>query len=703
MPDLLLELFCEEIPARMQLLAKENLHKNLTNALIDHGLVYEGARSFVTPRRLSLHIAGLPAQSPERIEERKGPKINAPQKAIVGFLKAAGLNSVDDAIIQNDKKKGEFYLARKTIPGQNTDIILKSIIETLITTFPWPKSMRWGNGALKWVRPLQSILCSFGPETEDPVIIPVTCDHLTASNLTYGHRFMAPDPIQCRRLDDYMDAMEDNFVVLDSQRRCDIIANDSDHLAFAKGLEVVKDDALLQEVAGLVEWPVVLIGKFDEKFLNLPDNVIRSAIKTHQKCFVVNDPEKQHLSNAFIMVSNLKASDQGHAIIAGNERVVAARLSDAQFFYDADRQTALSDMAQKLQSITFHQKLGTQAQRLERISDLARYFASHNALSSLKVDPDHAQEAAMLCKADLTSQMVGEFPELQGQMGHYYALLQGYNKAIAASISEHYLPKGANDQCAEKPLSIVIALADKMDILAGFWIIGEKPTGSKDPFALRRAALGVLQTILHNALPLPLSTLIAQAITNHNAHGITPKTLDRDAIEKDLALFFIERLKVQLRDQGFQHAQIDAVLTPAIEQPLPMLVKCLQALSDFLGTDQGQFFMNGYKRINNMMKSTASQAHNLSQIELEDLHNQYDKALAKALRQAENEIAAALEGNDFQAACNGLASLAQPIDAFFEHVLVNDDDKKLRSQRYALLSGVQSLCAQIADFSKLSG
>ncbi|MHC2001117.1 glycine--tRNA ligase subunit beta [Methylobacterium sp. CM6241] len=508
MPDLLLELRSEEIPARMQRRAAEDLKKLVTDALVERGFLYEGAKAFSTPRRLALHVAGLPPRGKDVREERKGPRVGAPDGAIQGFLKSAGLASLDQATIVTDPKKGEFYVAVIERAGRETLDVLAEILPAIIKSFPWPKSMRWGAassqpGSLRWVRPLQSIVATFGPETETPETVPFSVDGITAGTTTYGHRFLAPEAIEVRRFDDYIQALERAKVVLDPDRRKDIILHDARDLAFARGLELVEDEGLLDEVAGLVEWPVVLLGTFDPSFLDIPAEAIRATIRANQKCFVLRETGTDTLAPAFILVSNLIASDGGLAITGGNERVVRARLSDAKFFWETDKAISLEDRLPKLDSIVFHEKLGTQGERVKRIASLARELAP-----LVGADPDLAERAAHLAKADLVTEMVGEFPELQGLMGRKYAALQGEHPSVAAAVEEHYKPVGPSDRVPSDPVSVAVALADKLDTLVGFWASIERPTGSKDPFALRRAAYGVVKITLVNKLHLNLTRAI---------------------------------------------------------------------------------------------------------------------------------------------------------------------------------------------------
>ncbi|HEX8826569.1 MAG TPA: glycine--tRNA ligase subunit beta, partial [Xanthobacteraceae bacterium] len=495
MPDLLLELFSEEIPARMQARAADDLRKAVTDRLVNAGLVYDGAKAYVTPRRLTLAVYGVPAHQPDLREEKKGPRVGAPDAAIAGFLKGAGLKSLSEAKVQPDKK-GDFYVAVIERPGRAALDVIAEILPEVIKSFPWPKSMRWGAqskepGSLQWVRPLHAIVATFGPETEEPDIVPFAVDGIRAGNETRGHRFMAPEPFTVRRFADYSSKLDKAKVVLDAERRRNIILTEAKQLAFAQGLELVEDEGLIAETAGLVEWPVVLMGSFDEHFLQIPDEAIRATIRNNQKCFVLRDAAHAKLVNKFLLVANIEAEDGGKAIVAGNERVIRARLSDARFFYETDLKTRLEDRLPKFKDIVFHEKLGTQAERIDRIEKLAAELAP-----LVGADVSKAKRAARLCMADLLTEMVGEFPELQGTMGKYYAEEQGEDDAVAHAIEDHYRPKGPDDLVPSDPVSIAVALADKIDMLVGFWAVDEKPSGSKDPFALRRAALGVIRIVL---------------------------------------------------------------------------------------------------------------------------------------------------------------------------------------------------------------
>src|SRR5215467_3625109 len=539
MPDLLIELLSEEIPARMQARAADDLRKLVTDKLAGAGLAYEGAKAFATPRRLALAVAGLPARQPDVREEKKGPRVGAPEGAIQGFLKAAGLKSIKDAKVEKDAKKGDFYVAVIEKKGRTAIEVIAEIVPEVVKTFPWPKSMRWGErsakpGALAWVRPLQSIVATFGPETEEPEIVRFAVDGITSGNETRGHRFLAPAAFKVKRLDDYATRLEAAKVVLDPERRKRMILTDAKNLAFAQGYELVEDEGLLAEVAGLVEWPVVLMGSFDESFLAIPDEVIRATIRNNQKCFVLRDPQTLKLVNRFILVSNMEATDGGKAIVAGNERVIRARLSDAKFFYETDLKTRLEDRLEKFGTVVFHEDLGTQADRIAWIKALTGTLAP-----SVRADPSKAARAAELCKADLLTEVVGEFPELQGLMGKYYAEAQGEDEAVAHACEDHYKPQGPDDLVPADPVSVAVALADKISLLVDFFAFDEGPTGSRDPYALRRATLGIIRIMLDNALRLRL--------------------LKVKGVNADLLNFFADRLKVQLREQGARHDLVDAV------------------------------------------------------------------------------------------------------------------------------------------------
>ncbi|MCR9237496.1 MAG: glycine--tRNA ligase subunit beta [Alphaproteobacteria bacterium] len=703
MPDLLLELFSEEIPARMQKRASEDLQKLVTDGLVDAGLTYEGAKGFATPRRLALTVHGVTARSADTREERKGPKVGAPEKALEGFMRAAGLSSIDEAQIQSDPKKGEFYVAVIEKPGRDAQEIIAGLIPGIIRNFPWPKSMRWGAGStkpdtLRWVRPLRSILCTFGPETEDPEVVPFEVDGITSGDVTHGHRFMAPQPLRIRRFDDYTDKLNAAKVVLDSARREEIILEEAKNLAFSQNLDLVEDSALLHEVAGLVEWPIVLMGTFDERFLNLPDEVIQLTIRVNQKCFVLRDPKSGALTNRFILVSNLIASDGGKQIVAGNEKVVRARLSDAMFFWETDLKTPLQARVEKLGNIIFHEQLGTQLQRVERIRSLAKALAP---ATSAKVA--EANRAAELCKADLVTEMVGEFPELQGLMGRYYATAQDETSAVAAACEDHYRPQGPGDTVPSDPVSITVALSDKLDTLSGFWLIDEKPTGSKDPYALRRAALGVIRLILENNCELSLTGAIEQACIGYG-DGMKGVAVADDGVAKDLLSFFHDRLKVYLRDQGRRHDLIDAVISEDADD-LRLIVRRVEALSEFLASEDGKALLSGSKRAANILRAEEKKEGRAfdSTVSSELLTHPAEKALAEAVDISVGKAKAAVDAHDFTAAIEALSQLRAPVDAFFEDVMVNDDNTQIRENRLNLLNRIRQATHTVADFSKIEG
>ncbi|ACB81440.1 glycyl-tRNA synthetase, beta subunit [Methylorubrum populi BJ001] len=724
MPDLLLELLSEEIPARMQRRAAEDLKKLVTDALVERGFLYEGAKAFATPRRLALHVAGLPARGDAVREERRGPRVGAPEAAVQGFLKSAGLSSLDQATTVTDPKKGEFYLAVIERPGRETLDVLAEILPGIIKSFPWPKSMRWGAasaqpGSLRWVRPLQSIVATFGPETETPDVVPFAVEGISAGTTTRGHRFLSPEPFEVRRFDDYVPALERADVILDADRRKDIILHDAKDLAFARGLDLVEDEGLLEEVAGLVERPVVLMGSFEERFLEIPAEAIRATIRANQKCFVLRKSGSEELAPAFLLVSNLVASDGGAAITAGNERVVRARLSDARFFWETDKATKLEDRLPKLDAIVFHEKLGTQGERVARIAGLARRIASD---IDVQFDLDLVERAARLAKADLVTEMVGEFPELQGLMGRKYATLQGEDPRVAAAIEEHYKPLGPSDRVPTEIVSIAVAMADKLDLLAGFWSIDEKPTGSKDPFGLRRAALGVIRLILENGLRLPLldgpiwdafdelpgkSVAILDLSSVAALDALDEDTELTDPRAKDLLAFFADRLKVYLRDQGARHDLIDAVFALPGQDDLLLVVRRVEALGAFLATDDGKNLLAGYKRAANILRIEEKKDGRAYDAEpdaaLAASGEPEERALAEALTATREEASAAVAAEDFSGAMRALSRLRAPVDAFFEKVTVNADDPALRRNRLLLLNALRAATREVAEFSRIEG
>ncbi|RWE06826.1 MAG: glycine--tRNA ligase subunit beta [Mesorhizobium sp.] len=819
MPDLLLELRSEEIPARMQRKAAGDLKKMMTDGLVEAGLTYEAAREYWTPRRLALDIRGVTARSKDISEEIKGPSTKAPEQAVQGFLRKAGLSSIAEAHIHADPKKGDFYVAHIAKPGRAAEEIIAELVPGVIRDFPWPKSMRWGPasakpGSLRWVRPLQSILCTFGPETEEPVVVDFEIDGIRSGNVTYGHRFHAPGAITVRRFDDYAAKLEAAKVVLDADRRKEIILSDARNLAFANRLDLVEDEGLLEEVSGLVEWPVVLMGEFEQDFLAIPAEVIRLTIRANQKCFVTRPQGVgEELSNRFILTANIEAKDGGKEIAYGNGKVVRARLSDALYFWKTD-QADLPDLDQ-LQApaekfglnlkkpldqrmarldhlgVTFHARLGTQGERVERIARLADELAPivASSISPLEGEmagrpegvapreapassvreralrqgvptpsvafgdispsrgeiPALARRAAVLAKADLTTEVVGEFPELQGAMGRKYALLQGEHPSVATAIEEHYKPQGPSDRVPTDPVSVAVALADKLDTLVGFWAIDEKPTGSKDPYALRRAALGVVRILVENRVRLALTSLFDRAyqMANYLASG--------RPFSADLLAFFHDRLKVYLRDQGARYDLIDAVLSagsrpisplegemsakpteggavPPTSHPvappsalpgispsrgeigqspnddLLQIVRRVQALGSFLDTEDGRNLLAGTKRAANILAAEEKKKTTVAERAEPTLFREgAEKALFAAVNQAEKEAGEAIQNQDFSAAMLALSALREPVDSFFERVLVNDEDQAVRANRLALLARVRAATDQVADFSKIAG
>lgn len=711
MPELLIELFSEEIPARMQAKAAEDLRSLITNGLVEAGLTYEGAQAHATPRRLVLSVEGLNAKAADMREERKGPRTDAPKPAIDGFLKSTGLK-LDQLTVQDDKK-GKFYIATIKKPGRAATDVVAELLPDVIRKFPWPKSMRWASGHLRWVRQLLSIVCTFDGE-----VVPFEIEGIPSGNTTLGHRFLSSKKIEVRRFEDYAQKLHKANVIVDASIRAETIRAEAKNLAFAQGLEMIEDEGLLKEVAGLVEWPVVLMGEFDKNFLSVPPEVIVTTIKNNQKCFALRDKTGK-LANRYLLVSNMVATDGGKMIVAGNNKVIAARLSDAKFFWDQDRKTRLEDLLPKLDSITFHAKLGSQGERVKRIEALAGEIAR-----TIKADVEKSKLAARLAKADLVTGMVGEFPELQGLMGHYYALDQGIDKEVAEAIRDHYKPQGPSDSIPVSKIGQTVALADKLDTLVGFWMIQEQPTGSKDPFALRRAALGVVRTILEKDIRLPigkfLSEHIERSMLNNVRHEwalkrpeeMTEKEAEatfgrrlKKVIADDATSFFADRLKVYLKDQGARHDLIDAVFSLGGQDDLLMIVRRVEALSKFLESDDGKNLLAGVKRASNILKIEEKKdnrsfdglpnAQLLIQGEERDLH--------RAVSAAEANARKAVDAEDFGAAMTVIAKLRGPVDAFFDKVTVNADDPSFRENRLKLLNRIRAATLAVADFSKIEG
>lgn len=744
MPDLLIELFSEEIPARMQRRAAEDLKALVTDGLVEAGLTYAGAAAFSTPRRLTLAIEGLLAASPATREERRGPKADAPEKAIEGFLRGAGVTR-EQCEIREDKK-GAVLFALIEKPGRPAPEIVAEVLERVIRSFPWPKSMRWGAGSLRWVRPLHRILCVLTTEAGAEVV-PLTVDGIEAGNVTEGHRFMGGAPFTVSSFEDYEAKLKRAFVILNPEERAEAIWHDATNRAFASGLEVVEDRGLLAEVAGLVEWPVVLMGEIGADFLHLPPEVLQTSMKEHQKFFSVKNPATGRIER-FVTVANIETADHGATILAGNRKVLAARLSDARFFWDNDLRVArgpgLAAWTDRLDNVTFHNKLGSQKARIDRIAALAREIAP-----MVGADADLAETAARVAKADLSSEMVYEFPELQGLMGRYYAEAAGLPTEVAAAAQEHYSPLGPSDSVPTAPVSVAVALADKLDTLTGFWAIDEKPTGSKDPYALRRAALGVIRLVLANGVRVSLLQAIhsandgisdqwsrsvdakreqladyaaASGISIERAKEVVFKNAELAIGEEaqlmgfemqwvvaehrmSLLAFFHDRLKVHLKDEGIRHDVIDACLAMPGSDDLALVVARARALQGFMGSEDGTNLVQGFKRANNIL----TQAEEKDGVEysfgadLKFTETEEERALFAALDAAEARIAPAMAAEDFAAAMSAMASLRAPIDAFFTAVQVNADNQIVRRNRLNLLARIRKICLQVADLTRLEG
>ncbi len=743
MPDLLLELFSEEIPARMQARASEDLARLVTGHIVEAGLTYAGAAAFAGPRRLTLALSDVPARTPDRREERKGPRADAPPAAIEGFLRSTGLSR--DRLVERPDKKGPVLFATLEIPGRPAAEVVAEAVRAAVETFPWPKSMRWGAGTLRWVRPLRGILCLLADEAGTE-IVPLEIAGLRAGDVTWGHRVHGPGPIRVASFDQYREALRAAHVMLSAEERADAIRHDAAQLAFAAGLELVEDAGLLAEVAGLVEWPVPLMGEIGAEFLELPPEVLQTSMREHQKFFSVRNPSTGRIER-FVTVANVAAADGGAQILAGNRRVLAARLADAKFFWENDlrtlRDAGLEGMAKPLETVVFHAKLGSQAERIDRIAALAREIAP-----SVGADPDMAETAARVAKADLASQMVYEFPELQGVMGGYYAEAAGLPPEVAAASAEHYRPLGPSDAVPSAPVSVAVALADKIDTLTGFWAIDEKPTGSRDPFALRRAALGVIRIVLEIDLRRPLFELgIAafnahmDAIARRDRAALLSETdlaaaladVDADIVEAgtallaarvaeaeaearaqtghsllamvDLGRFFDDRLKVFLRDRGIRHDVIDAVAARPQREVIAVRVAKAEALQAFLGTEDGANLLAGYRRASNILakEEAADGVAYEGEPDVRFAEQDEERALFAALDAAEPAIAAALEAEAFARAMAEMATLRGPVDAFFEAVLVNAESPVVRRNRLCLLNRVRSAMRAVAQWDAIEG
>ena len=693
MQNLLIELFSEEIPARMQRRAAEDLKKIVTNGMVDAGLTYAGAAAFSTPRRLTLAVQDVLSESPTIQEERKGPRVDAPDKAIEGFLRGAGLTK--DQLEVREEKKGKVYFATINKPGRPATDIIAEVLENAVRNFPWPKSMRWGAGSLRWVRPLHSIVCILTDDLGTHVV-PLNIDGIESGNTTLGHRFMSSgDRITVSGFDDYAAALKKHYVILDPEERAQMIWQDATNIAFASGLEIVEDAGLLAEVSGLVEWPVVLMGEIDQEFLELPPEVLQTSMREHQKFFSVRDTKSGQITR-FITVANRETADQGATILAGNQKVLSARLADAKFFWENDLRVAttqgLSAWSDRLSNVTFHNKLGTQKDRIDRIMALA------NALSPMtSADARLAEKAAEIAKSDLSSEMVYEFPELQGLMGRYYAQAAGEVQEVANACEQHWQPLGPSDDVPTEAVSVTVALADKMDTLCGFWAIDEKPTGSKDPFALRRAALGVIRLVLENQTRLPLSE-VAKLHLKRFEHGQN----DED-MASDLLGFFHDRLKVYLRDRGIRHDVIDACIAMEGNDDIALLVKRAEALTEFLSSEDGENLVQGFRRANNIL----TQAEEKDGVEysfgadVKFAETEEERALFSAIDTQGPKIDDAIQAEDFVSAMGAMASLRVPVDAFFEAVQVNSDNEIVRRNRLNLLSQVRKICARVVDLGRI--
>jgi len=717
--EFLLELFSEEIPARMQARAAQDLERLARDKLTEAGLHFESIASYVTPRRLTLVVDGLPEKQPDVTRETKGPKVGAPDKAVQGFLRAQGLSSLDEAE-RREIEKGTFYFAVRHIEGHPTVEVLGEIVPRLVREIPWPKSMRWRTHALRYVRPLHRILALF-----DGQVVPGALDldgaTLEFGDETRGHRFLAPDPIQVTSFADYKDKLRNAYVILDQKDRSDLILRRAEGLAKGAGLRLRMDPALLDmnagllaENAGLTEWPVPLLGTIDDAFMELPPEVLTTSMRAHQKYFATETPEGK-LANRFVLVANIETPDDGAAIVAGNERVLRARLADAQFFWDQDRRTPLRDRVGDLGEVVFHAKLGTLHDKIDRIDGLAVAIAWHVE----GADRDKVRSAARLAKADLTTGMVGEFPELQGIMGRYYALADGEAPEVAEAIAEHYSPLGPTDRCPAAPVSVAVALADKIDTLTGFFAIDEKPTGSKDPFALRRAALGIIRLIVETKLRMPLAEVFAEALrlqpegarqALHDRAAKAGAELPERLLTGELLDFLAERLKVVLRDRGVRHDLIAAVF--AVQRPgggpeddLVRLLARVEALRGFLESDDGANLLVAYRRAANIVRIEEKKDKTTYDgvVEPDLLQAPEEAALHDALDAAAETAAAALRREDFTRAMAAMAELRKPVDSFFDRVTVNADDAALRQNRLRLLKRIDATLRQVADFAKIEG
>jgi glycyl-tRNA synthetase beta chain len=685
MAELLLELFSEEIPARMQARAAEDLSKLVTDGLKTADLAFDKVEALVTPRRLTLIVDGLPEKQPDLREERRGPRADAPEKAINGFLAGNGVTL--DQCEKREMPKGTFLFAIVEQKGRAASEVIKDIIEDAMNKLPWPKSMRWADQKIRWVRQLDRILCLF-----DGKVIPVSYGPVTAGDSTGGHRFLAPAEFNVANAADYKEKLRTAKVMLDREERKQVILDGAKKLAASEGFALLEDNGLLEEVCGLVEWPVPVMGKVDDQFMDIPREVLETSMREHQKYFVVEDKNGK-LAARFITVSNMITADNNAKIIAGNERVLRARLHDAKFFWDQDRKVTLQSRLPKLDNIVFHAKLGSLAERVLRLRGLAREVSAEIPGCDVKL----ADRAAEIGKADLVSQMVFEFTELQGLMGKYYAENDGEAPEVANAIAEHYAPAGPSDMCPTAPVSVALALAEKLDTLAGFFAIDEKPTGSKDPFALRRAALGVIRLVLENGLRLPLRRLFAFAVSQY------PATIRRDEAVEDLLAFFADRLKVHLREQGVRHDLVSAVFALDGEDDLVRLLARVEALSDFVSGESGVNLMAGYKRASNILRIEEKKDDTSyeADVSADLLSLEEERKLYEALIDVRHKALPLLRDEDYAAAMTEFARLREPVDAFFEKVTVNSENAAERANRLKLLAQIRTALHDIADFSKI--
>ncbi len=711
MAELLLEILSEEIPARMQARAAQELRRLVTERLTGAGLAFSQARAFVTPRRLALVVDGLPKRQPDAVEEKKGPRLDAPVRAIEGFLKGHGLASIDAAEVR-ETDKGTFYFAVKRVKGQASAKVLPGVIAESIQALSWPKSMRWGETRFAWVRPLHGVLAVFDGRRLAGALELGNGAVLTFGNTTRGHRFLKPGKFRVTGFADYEAKLEQAKVILDPAKRRAAILKQARQKAARAKLELPDDPALLDEVTGLVEWPVVLLGRIEERFMDLPPEVLTTAMRAHQKYLALTDKDG-NLAPRFLVVANMESADKGKAIAAGNERVLRARLADARFFWDQDRKQSLAARTPRLGDIVFHAKLGSLDEKIDRVQALAVEIAGYVP----GADKDRVRSAARLAKADLVTGMVGEFPELQGIMGRYYALADGEHPEVADAIAEHYAPQGPGDACPGAPVSVAVALADKIDTLAAFFRIDEKPTGSRDPFALRRAALGVIRLIVENQVRLPLRRVV------ESAKGLIDHTLLKRGSQASLSRtvpgwgeidttvlavldFFADRLKVALRERGVRHDLIAAVFALGGEDDLVRLLARVEALGAFLGTDDGGHLLVAHQRAANIVR--IEEKRDKTRYESADLSNGKlvqveEKRLAIRIFNSESDAQEALAREDFTGAMAALANLRGPVDDFFDKVTVNTEDPDLRANRLRLLARIGETLNQVADFSKIEG